>query len=216
MKPLQDVIQSLVNALDTRDRLDRKLLRDLAERIQSVGLHQGFTSKEATQIVRIALKGTNRRLPPSTVSKRLLKAVKPARGHVFGEKFVLTILSSLGGTGEKNVDRSGLPLAVEETVNQSDDESSSSSEGGSSTDDAIRRRRVDVKSQGLALRLIVLLLSPPSTHASHHHSRPVGPRIPIPHSFLSIGARRTLDTCYGVLFHHLEYQTLRSVFVCAP
>ena len=83
--------------------------------------------------------------------------------------------------------------------------------------------------QSLALKLLILLLDTPAItiDTAHHPAAPTADRDQdapeaggsgslsrtiqrsLPSSFLDVQARRMLDRCYGVLFHFMEYQTLR-------
>lgn len=216
---LHDAVEELARGLQLPRGVRRTHVAPLLDRIQFISVQKGFTSKEATQVLQLALRGTAQHLPATNVSSRLLKSIRPAKGYLFGEAFVLTVLGALGGAGEKVVDRAGLRLAVEEIADEEEQDSGHNSSGEESghddhsmqADKVRRRKKIDVKVQGLALRLLVLLLSPPPISPSEFSSE--GPlaagTIPIPSSFMSVKARRTLDRCYGVLFHYLEYQTLR-------
>ncbi len=94
------------------------------------------------------------------------------------------------------------------------------------------RKHVPLKVQAHALKLLIMLLDTPAvaldldadpsaaatavglnSQASTVSATAEGAREAVqqslPSSFLSVAARRVLDKCYGVLFHFMEYQTLR-------
>lgn len=221
----RDVLGGLRRAIAV-PRSDRAHVKTLLDRVQALSMLRGFTSREAVSVARLALRGAGDRLPTTAASLRLLKTIRPAPGYIFGEAFVLAILGSLGGAADKVADRRGLRLAVEEAAGDdvedtlsdedgADRNGSDADEGGNTflgADNVRRKKRIDVRVQGLALRLLVLLHSPPpiTRGLSSSTSLDAYPEaIHLPPSLLSVKARKALDDCYGVLFHYLNYQTLR-------
>jgi centromere protein I len=198
-------------------RYDRTQAKVLVDRIAKIGTSQGFSDQQAIEILQLALRGVmhNGKCISSRISLLLLKSIYPANNQQFGEGFVLTIVGALGPADDTVVDaNASIPEA------QAKDDNSSSASDHDNEDERDRRRqkrrvKIDIGVQAAAIRLLALLLSPPSVASLQFdkHGSKQTEVTHLPLSFLTSKARRTLDRCYDILFHFLDYQTLRP-FLC--
>ncbi|UZJ57403.1 hypothetical protein CBS101457_006723 [Exobasidium rhododendri] len=195
--PLDVHLLQILRLLST-PRFDKQQVRLLLDRVADVGLRRGFTDREATRIVQIAV-----RCGSKQVGVKLLKCIYPAKDVQFGEGLVLSIIGSLGPTGDTVTDGS-----KEERTDSSDADEDESVSGSSS--DKRKRRKVAISIQVAALRLLVLLYKPPPmisisldlTQNDLSHAK-------LPIHFLSTKARKALHDSYSILFHYLDYQSHR-------
>ncbi|KDN45752.1 hypothetical protein K437DRAFT_118981 [Tilletiaria anomala UBC 951] len=167
--------------------------------------------------------------PGSEYGKELVLDILGALGPAPGA------LEDPRANGQKAGGSSGLPAQDAQEEGEEEEEAEEEPDGDM---DASRhrdmkkkagkplRRHVHLRVQALALKLLILLLDIPAIsieHAASEHaavsslgSQAADPldaarkaHCELPSSFLSVAAKRMLDRSYGVLFHFLEYQTLR-------
>lgn len=197
---------------------DKQQAKMFVDRIAEVGENQGFTDQQATAILQLALRGSTHtgRSINNRMSLVLLRSIRPARDQQFGVDFVLTIIGALGPADDAVVDSNASIAAARPAANEYPS-SGSESDRDESSDKRNRNRRIKlaIGVQSAAVRLLVLLLKAPpitSLQIDEKGNEPAD-STRIPESFLTSKARRTLDRCYDILFHFLDYQTLRP-YLC--
>ncbi|PWN48159.1 hypothetical protein IE53DRAFT_389663 [Violaceomyces palustris] len=224
---LQRAIRSLSDSVSSLSAEGpRAFLKDSLATLQRLSSQYGLTAKQSIQVINLALTGSRTgkyrvgakpRLPKPSTSIALLKCIIPRRGVKLGKEAILAVLVSLGPAPGSIASESAGVISIEVL-----DE-----------DDRRGRIKVDVKVQAAALKMLLLLYDVPplplslaprlfpqaETDAPPHGTTEIPPTSlemeassateTLPSTFLSGAARRTLEKCYGVLFHFLEYQTLR-------
>ncbi|PWY98276.1 hypothetical protein BCV70DRAFT_36486 [Testicularia cyperi] len=180
----------------------------------------GFASKQCDHLVQLALRGRlvsssasgpsvlKRKAPKTSASLSILRCIVPAPRAKIGREAVLDILACLGPSpGTDVAKQAGMPMEVD-------------TDEGSSLGPP--RLKVDSKVQAAALKLLCVLFESPSLPLSMaadlytdeesqieraaHYSAVVGN---LPSTYLSTAARTVLDKSYAILFHYIDYQTIR-------
>lgn len=194
---------------------DKDTVKTLMNRIVSLGMQIGFSDLQATQVVQLALRGgpSPSRAISNRVAIALLKSIYPANNQVFGDEFVLTIVGALGPAKDAVVDRH---TDLSAALNLSDSSASENDEDYHQGHTRLKRRKViAIGVQAAALRLLVLLMSPPPvvTLAIDENGQEMRKTARLPSQFLTSRALRIIDKCHGIFFHYLDYQTLRP-YLC--
>ncbi|EPQ30128.1 uncharacterized protein PFL1_02245 [Pseudozyma flocculosa PF-1] len=194
-------------------------LKGELEGLQRHAISYGFDASQCQRLLNLALCGSssrkraalNRKPPKASAAASILRSIVPAPGTRLGSDLVYAVLACLGpNPGTKVEADAGIS-----TVSRDDpvDESSSSKIGPD-------RVKVDIRVQVAAIRLLCVLLdSPPvplnlaaTLEPSEEGAEPKHPSElggALPTTYLTLAARATLQRCYGVLFHFLDYQALR-------
>lgn len=168
------------------------------KQLNNYSLHNGYTSSQALRVVKIALQlAKNTKNANVTSIGKLLNSVRPAPQTLLGPSVIYAILDALGGD----------PVTGLDTLEDDDDSLSISA---SDDDESAKMKNViPVRVQLDALQLLLKLYAPPSIVI---HAQKQGEQVRnanLPKSFFNLKAQKVLDKCYGVLFHYLEYETLR-------
>lgn len=212
-KEYVDVIVKKLARLLQEPLLDKAQTEALLERLTNTARRDGFSDREANAVIQLALRGIHIRgkSTRSQVALKLIKSIYPAQNVQFAQDFVLSILSALGPCEDALIDgndhyRQAPMLGQEVYDGDSDPENAEAAT-------ASKRRKATLKVQAAALKLLVLLLCPIQLSVddldSDDNKSLTQSQQHLPTSFLTTGARRLLDRSYGILFHYLDYQSLR-------
>lgn len=200
---------------DLRSSKNSTFTSDHLDALESLSLAHGLSARQCHAVLRLAVGRGDRvpavlasslppqssvkddlvphktRVPTQTVGLALLRLLRPAPDTRLGPAFVRDALGALGP--DPGVLEFGGPRGPPPSER---------------TDDAIFRPHVPMRVQaGLVTLLLRLLALPPvvATVGDQHVS--------LPRSFLTHDARMVLSDCYGVLFHYLDYATLRPALI---
>ena len=167
--------------------------------------------------------------PRSSLAVAILRCVVPAPGSRIRRQVVLTILSILGpspGTHLEeesgiNLDRTDDFIGPERVKIDLRVQVSLTRDQYDICKTVVLTSEPHPRLQAAAIRLLSVLLDSPSVPLSLAASLDINPDAPdesaavaevqgaLPTSYMTLSARTTLEKCYAILFHFLDYQVVR-------
>ncbi|PWN35656.1 Mis6-domain-containing protein [Meira miltonrushii] len=191
IQPFEETIRAFQVSLER----SAELKLENVEALNNYSLHYGFTSSQALRVVKLAIQFAKNKNNLYLIRiGKLFNSVRPAPQTLFGPSLIYAILDALGGNTNTGLD----------TLEDDDDSMANDDENVSSK----IKKVLPVRTQGDALQLLLNLYAPPSI--TMHAQKQGELRIAnLPKSFFNVKALKILEKCYGVLFHYLEYETLR-------
>lgn len=196
IQPFEETIDSIQSSLLELGQLQNEQIKAL----NNYSLHYGYTSSQALLVVKIALQlAKDKKNVPLLRICNLLRTIRPAPQTFLGPSIIYAILDALRGT----------PVTGLDNLEDDDDDSASNSSNDDENHSTKKRNVVPIRVQRDALQMLLQLYAPPSIVV---HAQKQGDQLwnaKLPKSFFNLKAQKVLEKCYGVLFHYLEYETLR-------